>query len=310
MSAIPATKSGVQLTRHSGPEGLVWCDDITVSRPGPGKVLMRNQGTDLCGHVVAQGPGVSAQPIGARVIVSTCQPEPTAQTPMVIRVIGSEFDGPFAQFCVVLAHHLHDVSAAPLTDVDIGAMPCAYGMANNLLVRVELRADERVLVTGASDGVGLASVQLAQLRGARVSGQCSVGKAAIVRQEVVQVLDRTQAPAPDRFDVVVELVGGPEWAVRLNALCPGGRYAGAGAVGRPLVSGDLRVIYLEDLTPYGCTNQSGAGFAELVVLIDAGALRPLVSKTYPLRDSAQAPADLFAWRYSGKLVLVPSETTP
>ncbi len=338
---LPRLMSGVQLTRHGGPEALLWRDDIPVPTPGPGEVLVRVlaagvnmtdintrigwyaadgnggwagamalpriQGADLCGLVVAQGHGVSAPPIGARVIASTCQPQPTAQNPMAIRVIGSEFDGAFAQFCVVLADHLHDVSASPLTDIEIGAMPCAYGTANNMLDRVCLRADERVLVTGASGGVGLAAVQLARLRGAQVSGQCSAAKAGIVAQAGAQILDRGQTPAPDSFDVVIDLVGGPDWAARLNALCPGGRYACAGAVGGPQVSGDLRVIYLKDLTLYGCTNQSPTGFADLCALINGGSPHPLVSKTYPLRDIAAAQTDLSAGRYPGKLVLLPPE---
>ncbi len=119
----------------------------------------------------------------------------------------------------------------------------------------------------------------------------------------------TADPAPDSFDVVIDLVGGPGWAARLNALRPGGRYATAGAVGGR--GGDVAicgVIYLKDLTLYGCTNQSVAGFTDLVAMINAGALRPVVSKTYPLRAIAEAQADLVAGRYPGKLVLIPSES--
>ncbi|NND19113.1 MAG: zinc-binding dehydrogenase, partial [Silicimonas sp.] len=64
-------------------------------------------------------------------------------------------------------------------------------------------------------------------------------------------------------------------------------------------------IYLKDLAHHGCTHQPRATFARLVDLIDAGSIRPLVSKTYPLKDIAAAQADFEAKRYPGKLVLTP-----
>lgn len=340
--SLPATMSGVQLVRHGGPEALVWREDIPVPHPGPGDVLVRVlaagvnatdintrvgwygkgeeagwsgaltfpriQGSDLCGEVAALGEGVVGMPLGARVICPTNQSEPTADNPVHFVAIGSEYDGAFAQFACVPARHLHDVSASPLSDVEVGAMPCAYGTANNLLHRAGVGPGERVLVTGASGGVGLAAVQLAVLRGAEVVGQCSAGKAAAVREAGAEVLHREAAPPPRSFHVVIDLVGGAGWSDRIEALRPGGRYATSGAVGGPVVTGDLRTIYLNDLTIFGATNQPGDVFAGLVELINAGRLRPLVSRTYPLREIAQAQADLAASHYPGKLVLLPPET--
>ena len=65
-----------------------------------------------------------------------------------------------------------------------------------------------VLVTGASGGVGLAAVQLALLRGAVVTGQCSLGKSAVVRAAGASVLDRSTPLKPHSFDVVIDVVGG------------------------------------------------------------------------------------------------------
>ncbi len=70
---------------------------------------------------------------------------------------------------------------------------------------------------------------------------------------------------------------------------------------------DLRTIYLNDLTIYGCSYTPHEVFAELVGLINAGRLKPLVSKTYPLADIAAAQSDLAAKKYPGKLVLIPPE---
>ncbi len=341
----PTVMSAVQLTRHGGPEVLVWRDDLAVPRPGAGEALIRVlaagvnmtdintrvgwygrgegraagwagemafpriQGSDLCGRVVALGDGVDSLPMGARVICPTNQSEPAAGNPLHFVSIGSEYDGAFAQYCVVPARHLHDVSASPLSDVEIGAMPCAYGTAHNLLTRARVAVGERVLVTGASGGVGLAAVQLGILCGAEVVGQCSVGKAQAVRAAGAGVLDRETVPAQRSFDVVIDVVGGPGWAARLEALRPGGRYATSGAVAGPMVQGDLRTVYLNDLTIYGATHQPREVFAGLVTIINTARIRPVVSQTYPLHDIARAQADLAAGRYAGKLVLVPSELT-
>lgn len=340
---IPATMSGVLLTRHGGPEALVWRDDIPVPRPGPGEVLVRVlaagvnvtdvntrlgwyggegraagwageiafpriQGADLCGRVVALGQGVEGLAPGARVICPANQHEPTAANPIHFVSIGSEFDGAFAQYCLVRARHLHDVTASPLSDVEIGAMPCAHGTAMNLLARAQVAVGERVLVTGASGGVGLAAVQLALLRGAEVTAQCSLSKAAPLRAMGAAILERDSLPAPASFDVVIDIVGGEHWQERLDALRPGGRYATSGAVGGPMVKGDLRRIYLNDLTIFGATHQPREVFAGLVTIINTARIRPVVSQTYPLRDIARAQADPVAGRYPGKLVLVPMET--
>ncbi len=341
MTSFPATMSGVHLTGHGGPEMLVWRDDIPVPRPGPGEVLVRVlaagvnmtdintrvgwygegqqagwsgamrfpriQGSDLCGRIVALGEGVASMAAGARVICPTNQHEPTAENPIAFVSIGSEFDGAFAQFCLVKARHLHDVTASPLSDVEIGSMPCAYGTAHNLLTRAQVANGEKVLVTGASGGVGLAAVQLAVLRGADVTAQCSLAKAAPLREMNVAVLAR-QSTLPQRsFDVVIDVVGGDFWQQRLDALRPGGRYATSGAVAGPMVKGDLRRIYLNDLTIFGATHQPREVFAGLVTLINTAKLRPVVSQSYPLREIARAQADLAAGRYPGKLVLVPME---
>lgn len=345
MMAVPAMMSGVQLTHHGGPEALVWRDDIPVPRPGADEVLVRVlaagvnmtdintrvgwygsedraagwsgglhfpriQGSDLCGRIVALGQGVDGLPLGARVICPTNQHEPTDDNPIAFVSIGSEFDGAFAQYCLVKARHLHDVSASPLSDIEVGAMPCAYGTAHNLLTRASVAVGERVLITGASGGVGLAAVQLATLRGAEVTGQCSLSKSAPLRALNAGVIARDASLPAKAFDVVIDLVGGDGWQDRLDALRPGGRYATSGAVAGPMVKGDLRRIYLNDLTIFGATQQPPEVFAGLVTIINTARIRPLVSNTYPLRDIAVAQADLAAGRYPGKLVLIPSESHP
>ncbi len=266
------------------------------------------QGGDLCGRVVAHGPGTNAPPIGARVTCAINQPAPTDEEPVKFAALGSEFDGAFAQFCKVAANQLFDVSASPLTDVEIAAMPCAYGTAQNLIDRASVGPDDAVLITGASGGVGMAAVQLAKLRGAHVTAIASAGKHEAVRAAGADaLLSRGTRPVPNSANVAIDVVGGPDWSTLIDALQPGGRYAVSGAIAGPIVEADLRTIYLHDLSIYGCTYQSRAVFTGLVEIINAGVLRPLVSKTYALSDIAIAQEDFSAKRYPGKLVLIPPE---
>jgi NADPH:quinone reductase-like Zn-dependent oxidoreductase len=283
-------------------------DSLDVADGGWGGALAfpRIQGADMCGEIVSLGEAVTDFSVGQRVVCATCQPIENTDQPMTTTVIGSEYDGAFAQYCVVPADQLFDVSASPLTDIEIGAMPCAFGTAMGLLMRTSVTAGDRVLITGASGGVGMAAVMLARQIGANVTGICAASKSADVRAAgAVNTIDRGELPNAKEYSVVIDLVGGADWGALIDALQPGGRYGVAGAIGGPIVEADLRAIYLNDLTLFGCTYQSREVFAELVDLINKGEIHPLVSKTYPLRDIATAQADFVAKRYPGKLVLIP-----
>ena len=282
--------------------------DIDVEQGGWAGAISfpRIQGADLCGRVVALGEGVTKVTLEQRVICPTNQPHPTAAAPTRFLALGSEFDGAFAQYCLVSAAQLHDVSDAPLSDVELGAIPCAYGTAYNLLSRSGVGPADRVLITGASGGVGLALVQLAALKGAQVIGLASAAKHDVVRAAGAgTVLDRHQRPHPRSVTVAIDVVGGSDWPAIIEAIEPGGRYATSGAIGGPIVQADLRTLYLNDITIYGCTYTPHEVFGELVTLVNRGLVRPLVSKTYPLSEIVAAQAAFSAKIHPGKLVLIP-----
>jgi NADPH:quinone reductase-like Zn-dependent oxidoreductase len=182
-----------------------------------------------------------------------------------------------------------------------------------MLHRVGLGA-ETVLITGASGGVGSAAVQLAKRRGAHVIALCSAAKAAaVLALGADQVLDRDADLVAElgagSVDVVVDLVAGAQWPSLLDVLRRGGRYATAGAIAGPICEIDVRTLYLKDLTLYGCTFQEDIVFENLVKYIEAGEIRPVVARSYPLQDIAQAQTDFLAKSHTGQLVLIPPQVT-
>jgi NADPH:quinone reductase-like Zn-dependent oxidoreductase len=169
---------------------------------------------------------------------------------------------------------------------------------------------ERVLVTGASGGVGSAAVQLAKRRGAHVVAVASKQKADDVRaigaDDVVdRNVDLVDVVGRDSIDVVVDLVAGQTWPSLLDTLKRGGRYVTAGAIAGPLVELDVRTLYLKDLTLIGCTFQEDVVFENLVAHIERGDIRPIVAKTFPLSEIGQAQEEFLAKKFTGKLVLIP-----
>ncbi len=267
----------------------------------------RIQGADVCGVIVALGEGVETSRLGRRVLVQPCLTSLRRDGQDIW--LGSERDGGFAQYTTAPAADAFDIDS-PLTDVELAAFPCAYGTAENLLTRAGVAKGETVLITGATGGVGSAAVQLAARRGVRALAVVSREKLEAchvlpAEQLIVREDGLASQVAKDSVDVVIDLVGGPDWPSLLTALKPGGRYAISGAIGGPLVQLDLRTLYLKDLTLMGCTAQSAEVFKALIGHIERGEVRPLVAATYALKDLARAQGDFAAKRHLGKLVVVP-----
>ncbi len=94
--------------------------------------------------------------------------------------MASDFDGAFAEFVKVPASEAFPVDCG-WTDAELATIPCAYGTAENMLHRASLSAGQRVLITGASGGVGSAAIQLARRRGARIVAVTGRDKAEAVK---------------------------------------------------------------------------------------------------------------------------------
>ena len=291
-----------------GAEGLDSIDAADASWTGAPLRFPRIQGADCCGRIVAVGEDVDTARIGERVIVSTLLRHYRDHRPFECDTLGSETDGAFAQYAKAPASETWRVDCE-WSDAELASIPCAWSTAENMLQRAGLGA-ERVLVTGASGGVGSAAVQLAKRRGAHVIAQAGAAKADEVRAlGADEMVDRdarlSEAIGNESLDLVVDLVGGERWSQLLDVLRSGGRYVTAGAIAGPMVGLDLRTLYLRDLTLFGCTFQEEGVFERLVSYIERGEIRPVVAKTYPLMDIARAQTDFLAKRFTGKLVLIP-----
>lgn len=266
------------------------------------------QGTDCCGRIVAVAPGGDAGSIGARVLVRSCMRKAGFGSMETIW-LGSDFDGAFAQFVKVPASEVFKVDC-DWSDVELGSIPCAYGTAENMLHRARVARGERVLVAGASGGVGSAVVQLARRRGAQVIAIAAKAKMDQVRAlGCDRVIDRdddvVERLGEKSVDVVVDNVAGPAFGGMLKALKRGGRYVSSGAIGGPLVALDMRTFYLNDLTLIGSTAWDEPVFPNLVSYIERGEIKPLVAKTFPLEFIAEAQREFLEKKHVGNFVLVP-----
>ncbi|MEO1190935.1 MAG: alcohol dehydrogenase family protein [Pseudomonadota bacterium] len=266
------------------------------------------QGTDCCGRVVKLGAAVKSDLLDRRVLVRACM-RPKGYETMENVWMASDFDGAFAQFVKVPAAEVFPVDC-DWSDEELATIPCAYGTAENMLHRAGVGAGDHVLVAGASGGVGSASVQLAKRRGAQVTAICGAGKAEQVRSIGADTtLDRgsdlVAALGEKSVDVVVDNVAGPGFPQMLKVLKRGGRYVSSGAIAGPMVSLDMRDMYLKDITLIGCTAWDQPVFPNLVSYIERGEIRPLVAKVYPLAQIAEAQEEFMQKTHFGNFVLVP-----
>ena len=300
---------------NAGSAGLGSLDAADAAWSGSAIAFPRIQGADVCGVVVAVGDGVSPGRVGERVLVRAMSPKrgsDGALVPFAFETLGAERDGGFAQFTVAASVDAIAVVSG-WTDIELGSIPCSSSTAENMLHRSGVGA-ERVLVTGASGGVGSALVQLAARRGAEIIAVCGAAKSDAVRalgasRVIERDADLIDELGSDSIDVVADLVAGPKWPGLLDVLRPGGRYVTAGAVGGPIVGLDVRTLYLKDLSLLGATYQPPEVFTDLVGYIERAEIRPSVAATFPLSDIASAQNEFLAKRHVGKIVLVPPPIT-
>jgi NADPH:quinone reductase-like Zn-dependent oxidoreductase len=282
-------------------------NDNDASWSGNALSFPRIQGADVCGEIVAVDKSVDSSRIGERVLIEPCINNVNGKTVNPPLYFGSECDGGFAQYTVVSSSHAYKINSR-LSDVELASFPCSYSTAENMLTRSMVTKKDCVLISGASGGVGSAAIQLAKARGASVIAIASANKSeAILDLGADKVISRSDdlmtALSANSVDVVIDLVAGSEWPKFLDVLRPKGRYAVSGAIGGALVELDIRTLYLKDLSFYGCTVLEPNVFGNLIHHIEQEHIKPLVAKTFPLKEIHQAQAEFQNKNHVGKIVL-------
>ena len=268
------------------------------------------QGTDCCGEVVERGEGVDSPQIGERVLVRACMRIDGYESLENIWM-ASDFDGAFAQYVKVPASEVFHVDC-DWSDAELATIPCAYGTAENMVHRAAVGAGDHVLVPGASGGVGSAVVQLCKRRGATVTAIAGKSKMQLVAGlGVDNILERNVDPIAElgqsSVDVVIDNVAGKGFGSLLKLLRRGGRYASSGAIAGPIVELDMRDFYLKDLNLIGCTAWDEPVFPNLVGYIERNEIRPLLAKTFELKDIALAQQEFLKKQHFGNFVLIPPQ---
>lgn len=323
--AVPEPRAGEVLVRV-GAVALnntdLWTREGAYGRPEDPKALSgwrgpldfpRIQGADVAGRIVAVGDGVDEGVIGRRVVVDPAIYDTEGPDANPVGLMGSERDGGYAEYVTARADRAHDVTDSPLTDEQLASLPTAYGTALGMIERGRLREGETVLVSGASGGVGLALVQIARARGARVVAISSGSKIDAVREagahEVIDraldVVEQVRAAAPEGIDVGLDVVAGELVGDGVPLLREGGRWVIAGALGGYEVAFDVRRLYLHNAQVIGSAMHTPTHFGLLMDLARAGGVQPVIAATFPLEQAARAQEELARRGHVGKIVLRP-----
>lgn len=294
--------------------------DVFTCRGMPGvKVPMPCiPGLDFAGEIVEVGGEVRGWKAGDRVLV-----DPLDRSPRQGGLIGEMRPGGLAQYCAVPAHHLLALPAGVPTDI-AAALPVAYGTAHRLMHTIgKVAAGEKVLVLGASGGVGTCCVQLAKLAGAEVIACASspeklaqlqaLGADHLIDYSRDDFVARIHAqfgkPHRRRFDggvdVVVNFTGGSTWVKSLKVLRRQGRVLTCGATAGFDPVEDLRYIWTFELQILGSNGWARDDLDRLFALVADGRLTPPIHGRWPLAQVHQAFAALQGRTAFGKVLVLP-----
>jgi len=353
---IPKTMKAMLLTGHGGPEKLVFennwptpdidADEVLVQVGACGinntDIWVREgaygdsddpdavasfgnspllfpliQGADIAGLIVGCGANVDSSRIGQRVMIDFgIYAGPGDDIPSH-DYIGSGRPGGFAEYLAVPAENAHRVETS-LSDVELASFCCAYITGEHMLRRSRVSQGERVLVTGASGGVGSGVVQLCRARGAipyalvgagKEAALISIGAEATITRGEVNLSETVVTLTNNQpIDVIVDTVSGPLLPDLIEVLKPQGRYVTCGAMGGPMVEIDMRRIYLKNLEMHGASQGTRKDFEAIRDYVISGKIKPLVAKTFALADLGQAQEEFKKKEFVGKFVVTVSSS--
>lgn len=335
------TMKALLLSEHGGLDQLRVLTDKAVPAPTEGHVVIRVRassfnyhdvftvqgmpgikvplpvviGLDLAGEVSEVGPGVSGWKPGDRVLVNPLN--------RARGLMGEMLDGGMAEYCLVSQEQLIALPDAVSFD-DAAALPVAYGTAHRMLITHQtVRAGDRVLILGASGGVGTASVILAKLLGAEViacAGTNAKAEAlkALGADHVINYRETdfskwaiAQYGKPQRrtneggVDVVVNFTGGDTWVPSLKCLKRGGTLLVCGATAGHDPKEDLRYVWSFELNIKGSNSFYDDNLKALLDLVAEGRISPLIDRRLPLEQAADGLALIRDREVLGKVIVNP-----
>ena len=293
--------------------------DIVTRRGMPGITIPLPVivGSDISGTVVSLGGDVGTWQVGDRVLL-----DPVLRGEGRFGMIGEVFDGGRAELVKVPAAQLTRVPDGVSLD-DAAALPLAYGTARRMLyTNGRLARGEKVLILGASGGVGVACVQLAKLAGAEVIA-CASSRTKIERLQALgadHVIDYVEEPFEQAVrriygkprvkggggvDLAINFTGGDTWTPTQKCIRAGGRILTCGATAGFDVHTDLRYLWTFEQQLIGSNGWAMEDLDDLLARIAAGQFRPVIDKVLPLEEVAEAERLLEDREVFGKVVLKP-----
>ena len=327
--ALPARMTAIAIKAPGGPEMLV-PEERLVPAPKEGEILVKVEaagvnrpdvqqrkglyppppgapdipGLEIAGEVVACGAGVKRWKAGDRVMAL---------------VIG----GGYAEYC--LAHESHALPVSGLSMVDAAAIPeTFFTVWHNVFERGGLKGGETLLVHGGTSGIGTTAIQLAKAFGARVittagsAEKCEAARklgadVAIDYKTQDFVVETKKATADKGADLVLDMVGGDYIGRNYEAAAVDGRIVQIAFMGSPKAEVNFTRLMVKRLHHTGSTlrprSVADKGAIRAAVeknalpLIVAGKVKPIIYKTFPLREAARAHALMESSAHIGKIVL-------
>ncbi|MFE8049175.1 quinone oxidoreductase family protein [Brenneria goodwinii] len=299
-----------------GASSFNYHDVFTVrGMPGISVPLPVVPGLDLAGAISAVGDGVEGWRIGDRVLVNPLKPS--------VGLMGEMVDGGMAEYALADAAQL---IALPdnVSFAQAAALPVAYGTAHRMLITHNtIKAGDRVLILGASGGVGSACVVLAKRLGAEVIACAgSTPKAEALRalgaDHVVNYRETDFSKwaiatygKPQRrsneggVDVVINFTGGDTWRPSLRCLKRGGLLLVCGATAGYDPQEDLRYVWSFELTIKGSNSFYADNLSALLDMVAQGEIEPLIDRILPLEQASEGLRLIRDREVLGKIIVTP-----
>ena len=272
-------------------------------------------GLDMAGDIAEIGPGVSGWKEGDAVLVNPLNKKKG--------LMGEMLDGGMAEYCLVAADQLIRMPRG-VTYAEAASLPVAYGTAHRMLITHKtVKKGDRVLILGASGGVGTGSVILSKLLGAEVIA-CASSDEKLARLKELgadEVIDYTKVDwskwavekygKPQRrtydggVDVVVNFTGGDTWLPSLRCLKRGGKLLVCGATAGYDPKEDLRYIWSFELQIIGSNSFYDDNLSALMDMIKLGQMKPVIDTVVPLEGAVDALRLIQDRKVIGKVIVEP-----